>query len=261
MEMTITNKKIAGYMPTQWAPYPGFSLLFDNPGDLNIPLKLDGSVYQIKCDYSLSNLELYKELSETLTILKKDLSGSLFCTLPVSSYHVTVLDGFNAGNAGKLAGKEKAAVYGILSNLSKSSNKGLLLNEIITNFSFHMELKQPITFQFHKLNFWGKKVLVACLEPADKDSFRNFKALKKQRLKLLKKIKVRFGVCTAPGEYIPHVSLGYFANEESVKIDSSRLDDLTEFFREKINNTIVFNSISLYGFIDMITFFKTNNSR
>jgi hypothetical protein len=36
--VTITNTKIAGVDGPRWAPFRGFSLLFDNPGDGVLPM-------------------------------------------------------------------------------------------------------------------------------------------------------------------------------------------------------------------------------
>ena len=100
--ITITHDKILGFTP-RWAPYNGFSLLFDNPdngfsplggvGGFDIPMKLDSVpsdpaliLYQVFID-ALNNIDI-NLLTNTY----------LFCPLPPSTYHVTVWDGLNVGN-------------------------------------------------------------------------------------------------------------------------------------------------------------------
>lgn len=59
-------------------------------------------------------------------------------------------------------------------------------------------------------------------------------------------------------EYVPHVTLGYFANKESAQLATPLIADWAEIFEEMVSDlTITYHSISLYGFADMTTFFKT----
>ena len=51
---------------------------------------------------------------------------------------------------------------------------------------------------------------------------------------------------------------GYFANKESAQLATPLIADWVEIFEETVSDlTITYHSISLYGFTDMITFFKT----
>ena len=57
----------------------------------------------------------------------------------------------------------------------------------------------------------------------------------------------------------PHVTIGYFANEKYTVLINNQVDHGTELVKRAVNDlSVVFNSISLYGFTDMATFLKRN---
>ncbi|MCB0562642.1 MAG: hypothetical protein KDD09_27005, partial [Phaeodactylibacter sp.] len=63
-------------------------------------------------------------------------------------------------------------------------------------------------------------------------------------------------------EYDIHLSLAYFGNQEYGRLFQTLKDNWQNYFQDKMKDgqgrdlAITFNSIGLYGFTDMATFFK-----
>lgn len=254
--ITITNSKVSGFEP-QWAPFRGFSLLFDNPDKsvssmerdwLKVDCPSDGNEYP----------QLYRGFVEFLNeIGRHSLTNTyLFCHLPSSSYHVTAWDGLNDGNVQGVLASYRLKLGNFLKNLPGS----LLADKEFTNEIYDSPLitstNWSITFKFNKLAKWGNQVLVARLMPADQDSEREFKRIVDDRKALCVRFRERFKV-KMRSSYSPHVTLGYFANEEHAELATPQIDRWTKLAKGKVGHqTITFSSISLYGFTDMVTFFK-----
>jgi hypothetical protein len=97
---------------------------------------------------------------------------------------------------------------------------------------------------------------VALLAPADQDSEGKLRTLVAEREVLTTGFQEQFGVRTVDG-FAPHVTLGYYANRDRAGLSEPQLDRWARFIREEIGTlTITFNTIGLYGFTDMITFFR-----
>ncbi len=259
--ITITNEKIAGFVPV-WAPFKGFSLLFDNPGNSLSPMPDNGSLYKINCNCpaqsgTAGNPELYKIFSLSLNGIKQLLSRHLFCPLPCSSYHVTVWDGLNDSNVHKIKRSERLGVKEFLKKLPESLLESSRVAIRLSGDPLPVPMNSIITFKFEKLSIWGTNVLVACLKPADKGSEKYLDNIKLERRKLIKEYQVRFGIKTSTSCYAPHVSLGYFINREYAESIVHRTEHWTnEFLKRTTDKTISFSSNSLYGFLDMVTYFK-----
>jgi len=248
----ITNRKIAGLEP-RWAVFKGFSLLFDNPGRSVAPLENGWS--RIHCDIDGDeSLQLYRGLGAFLdAATRTELSRAyLFCPLPSFSYHVTVWDGFNDENISQAA----RDIGGILSDLphtlleNRELSREILASALVSTTGWSLQLK------FDRLALWGNQVLVARLEPADLASGDELDRITQDRRKLSGILHQPYGVAFTE-EYMPHVSLGYFANESAAESAASQVERWTARVEEKVGSqTITFDSISLYGFTDMVTFFK-----
>ena len=92
------------------------------------------------------------------------------------------------------------------------------------------------------------------LKPADQESERLLKEIENHREELYENFPIKI----KHSEYAPHVTLGYFANNESAQLVTPLVADWAKIFEEVARDlTITYDSISLYGFTDMITFFKT----
>ena len=258
------NKKILlpGIDP-KWASYPGFSLIFDNPDTENFKKIYNNKLQQIYCQIKKDTklLQLYKTFADTLRdigieYLFKQYS---FCLLPPYSYHVTVWDGLNRSNVVKapnISWKKQAKTF--LKKLPESLFKGhKLLMMPNTTEPLSIAMNSPITYKFKKLTtFKGNKVLAARIIPDNNSEALN-KYVKTQRSNIKKEFKKHYEVNTSPYPFSPHVSLGYFADEEHGKLAQSQKGIWTKLFaKNSLNKTIIFNSISLYGFTDMATFYK-----
>jgi hypothetical protein len=91
------------------------------------------------------------------------------------------------------------------------------------------------------------------LKPADQKFVEILKEIATRREVLYKNFPVKI----AHSEYAPHVTFGYFANKESAQLTTPLISEWEKIFEEAIKDmTITYHNISLYGFTDMITFFK-----
>jgi hypothetical protein len=187
-------------------------------------------------------------------------NDNTLCPLDPASYHVTVWDGLNDGNTQAVAACFRSKLVEFLSHLPDA----LLADEALSPQARSSPLTQrvdwSITLKLAELANWGNHAIVARLEPADLDSEKIYRWIEGERKLLSERFQEQFGVHVY-WPYTPHVTLGYFANEEQTASSFSDMDRWNESMREKADGlTITFNSISLYGFTDMITFFKTAHS-
>ena len=252
--ITITHNKIAGFEP-RWARFPGFSLLFDNPGAYS---PRSGDLAKLWSSLEEGGpLDLYSRLEKTITELDRDLlmSSYLFCPLPPPSYHVTVWDGVNAGNVSTVQPAQRpewnvflAAVPESLRALPESMRTVLTSQLVHDSFG-------SIQFEFDKLTIWGSHVLVARLRPMGAESGERLQHLVSSRAALCDVARAQIGIETTK-EYNAHVSLGYFANRQHGELASGRLGEWTERFRGNCESAAVaFESINVYAFSDMASYF------
>ena len=252
--ITITQDKIFGFAP-RWAPFNGFSLLFDNPDNGLSPLQQNSELMKLESVPSHPTLALYQALVDARNSIDTRLLTNtyLFCPLPPSSYHVTVWDGLNVRHFpdGNPSGTE--TWEGFVKNLLHTFDQ----NSKFTGWTSESPLVQHpdwnMTFQFDRLHNWGS-AMVILLKPADQKSAQILKEIEKLREALYENFPVKISYF----EYTPHVTLGYFANNESAQLATPHVSDWARIFEETTRDlTITYRSISLYGFTDMITFFKT----
>jgi len=180
-----------------------------------------------------------------------------FCPLHPYSYHVTVWDGLNDGNVGQVSAEDQPRLTDFLNRLPDA----LSIDQEFTPYVMHSALvtrmDRSIRLQFKALDKWSNQSLVAVLMPADGASQHEFERIVQDRAALSAQFQDRFGIAMRSG-YHPHVTLGYFANEQYAELCSPLVDGWTERLQEMAGGlTITFRSISLYGFTDMVTFFKT----
>ena len=252
--ITITHDKILGFSPL-WAPYNGFSLLFDNPDNGFSPLQQNVALMKLDSTSSHPTLELYQAFVDALNSIDTHLLTHtyLFCPLPPSTYHVTVWDGLNVGNLVDVAPVEQEKWGDFVRNLPNTFHE----NSEFTRWTCASALTQNsdwnITFQYDTLHKWSSGMGIL-LKPADQESKRLLKEIENRREELYR----NFPTIIKYSEYAPHVTLGYFANIESAQLAAPLVADWAKIFEEAARDlTITYHSISLYGFTDMITFFKT----
>ena len=255
--ITITNQKIAGFIPS-WADFRGYSLLFDNPGQC---LTASGSLLALDCSVDNdTQLSFYRELSTSLTSIGREMliRSYLFCPLPAASYHVTVWDGGNIANLADITPDHQSELKSYLDRLPLSlSNKNHLTDVVLASPLTNYE--GEIVFQFDRLVKWGNSVMVVKLKPSTQTEAQ-FQFL----LELRRNLSAEFAKVSGlrpSAQYTPHVSLGYFANQEAAQQATPCIEQWSEVIRESLGDLqLSFRTISLYGFTDIAHFFKAGGN-
>ncbi len=257
--ITITQNKVAGFEP-RWASFARFSLLFDNPGKPLVQ-KEDGGLPKI-CVSPVKDeegdLAFYFGIEKALEKIGRDLVIQTyhFCPLPTSSYHVTVWDGINNDNISSVKLDVRSEWSAFLEGLPNSLSAPPALMNVIKGSNL-MQWNEKISFQFEKLMLWGNQVLVARLRPADTSSKQNIEELIRHRADLSNIAEQKFRVPFSQS-YAPHISLGYFANQEYAYLAHGRIEQWKEnFMAELTDSVITYTSLDIYGFTDMASFYKT----
>lgn len=249
------NHKIAGFT-TSWQRFLGFSLLFDNPGEEVVSTKL------ISDNNTDENLNFYKAVRQAYHNLDPSLDESLLvCPVPYHSYHVTVLDGINDENIESIKNTElKSATTEFLNNLPKSLLDDQPLNKILEASPLITDKNWGIEFKFRRISTYSKRqALVVDLEPANSHAAQRYEKLIEERKKLYDDLKDFFQVNLNDiyEDFRPHISLGYFANQKGWLNAPDSFDDWNASFRKVMDGlTITYNSISLYGFENMVKFYN-----
>lgn len=250
----ITNPKIG------FARYPGFSLLFDNPGENNFQnVWQGGKLLKLNTDIDTgSNSQLYRRLRDGLAeigLLTND-NPYRFFVLPTPTYHLTVWDGLNEGNKGSVVPAYQKKINEFLEGLPLSL---LFDNPFCAGIETSLLVSRSwnIQFEFKKLSVWGNVSLVAELKPSDPESVTQFLEIEARRKELYQKFEKEFGLTRWRRTYLPHITLGYFGNAESAEKAWLQLQEWNEDVFKLANGvSIEFSRISLYGFTDMVNFFR-----
>lgn len=251
----ITNKKVKGFK-TVWAPFKGFSLVFDNPGKSFAPMENFSMLEKINCLHGERELNFYQGLWSQTTYYEDMLHSCLFCPLPSHSYHVTVWDGLNDFNFDQVSEEYRLELKQFLQRLPNSlqTNSPFLVTG--NGQPIRASFDGRISFEFGQLHV--SQALTVTLRPADSESEQILHEIEEQRNVLLKDFVQRFGITTANLTYRPHVSLGYFANPELVEHATTTIEHLNNvLLKDMAGQTITFDSMSLYGMTDMETFYRS----
>jgi hypothetical protein len=114
----------------------------------------------------------------------------------------------------------------------------------------------PVRLRFRELAIWGDQVLVARLEVVDNETANVLERMGNLRL-LIEDDLARIGKPRNP-HYSPHVSLGYFLNTPAAaEARAKQLGQWNAAFTEIVGNGVIeFSGVSLYGFTNMVEFFK-----
>ena len=253
--ITISNQKVAGFEP-RWADFRGYSLLFDNPGQSLTP---SGALLVLNCQVEIDpELGFYKALNLALTNIGREMliRSYLFCPLPPPSYHVTVWDGGNNANSASAASAHRSELEAQLRGLPLSLPQKNTLTDVVLGSPL-AGFQGDLIFRFDRLLKWGNSVLVARIIPTEECEDR-YQQMVDLRAGLSSEFEKLSGIKASP-RYSPHVSLGYFANQEAAQQATSCIDEWTAMVRQQIGNErLCFRSMSLYGFTDMAHFFKAN---
>jgi hypothetical protein len=255
MMITITNPKVAGFVP-QWAPFRGFSVLFDNS---DASLVGAGSLKQLAGDVDNDPaLGFYRALRDAITGLDLRVLRHtyLFCPLPSLSYHVTVWDGANDGSLNSGTPSQRQVFEHLIADLPQAFSQPHPLIQLVAESELVRRKDWNIQFCFNRLQLIGHTVLLAELAPADSEAELRMQELVSARRALSVATQASYGI--SPYErFWPHVSLGYFANHELAQLAMPCVPLWDALFRERLaNQRLTFSSASIYGFSDMATFFR-----
>jgi len=249
----ISNPKIKALSPI-WALFRGFSLLFDNPGGGYTPSR--AGLLKLDC-LPNDSLELYTCLENyTQKISMPQMREEYhFCPLPFYSYHVTVWDGLNDSNSGELQDDDRDMLVMYLENLPN-------LLHTLNKFT-HNAYRSPLVQEAWNMRFkctglakWANESLVALLGACDQQTNAALKRMINYRDALNDRYSENFSISMWTS-YFPHVTLGYFANQERAEKASLLIDEWNAMLLEVTAGIeIAFNEISLYGFDDMVSYYK-----
>lgn len=222
--ITITNSKLESFTP-KWARFHGFSILFDNPGE---NLRGEGNYSVLVANEEIG---FYAGLSEALSAIGGTLLTNtyLFAPLPFDSYHVTVWDGINDSNLSDVEKQHQGDAASFINRLPHSIASKNIFYDFIAASPLLQE-QEKIVFRFDTLYIWDKQVLVAALRPTE-ESIIQFNKLKTKRDAHNGAFAHKFRV-SAFSDYCPHVSLGYFANQELAQLASTCLHEWRREFSE-----------------------------
>lgn len=250
----ITNTKVETLGPT-WARFVGYSLLFDNPGDSVRDL---GRFEQVHCEVEAEpELGLYRQLSLAFSEIAKPESSDLgLCPLPPSSYHVTVFDGGNQANVDGAHPDYRSSLAALIEGLPDSWDVEYELVRPLAQSSLATSTSLDFRFCYSHLKCPGNAVLVAALKPADDASRDKLEQFVSQRAMLSDSYREAYGI-GAGMRYSPHVSIAYLANLEGGEKAATKIEEWDRLLRERTEGlTLRFNSVSVYAFTDMATFFR-----
>ena len=238
--ISITNSKIDGFLPV-FQSFKGFSCLFDH-------------IVEDEILYSLIHSALQEIEPKSL------MNTYLFCPLPLSSYHITVWDGINEGNLDSINSKYQPYFRDFLKGINSPQELVNPFKEFLESSALINEKTWNIRLKFKELVLWvNAPVLVVALEAVDKESKNNLIKLEKERAKLNQVFEEVLGIKMFR-DYVPHNTIGYFANKEGAIKALDQLGKWNEIFNRTLKDvTIQCNSASLYGFDDMTNFFNAQN--
>lgn len=259
----ITNDKIDGLLPT-WKKFFGFSLLFDQLGDQNYQ-KEQGRITRLANRKDSPHLGFYLLVHQILAELVPQLPSNdyLFCPLSFSSFHVTVWDGVNDGNLDGLKTSYQEyfrEMFGAFPN-SLAEEVEAMITLLATGLT--QKENWGIKMKFKAIKNFKNNALVILLEPADDQSEAALHEIRTLRRILNRQFQQEVGESWAyVDQYLPHLSLGYFANTAYGEKSRAYLEYWETTFQQAFQRapieqrTITFETINLYGFTDMINFFK-----
>jgi hypothetical protein len=250
----MTNAKVGGFVP-QWATFRGFSILFDNPGN---SLQYANGYDLMVCDVDRNPLlGFYRGVRDALADLdvRRLTHTLLFCPLPSTSYHVTVWDGANDGNVGKITAPQRIIIEQLLADVPMALRKPHELIQLVRTSALVGRHDWNLSFRFSRLSLVGDSVLVAELDPATPNDAERLQELIRGRSELSALVEATYGF-SPYRQYWPHVSLGYFANRELAQLALPYVEQWNASFVSGLGDqTLTLTRARVYGFSDMATFF------
>ena len=254
----ITNDRLVDMSPC-WAEFRGFSLLFDNPTH-NLHRR-DGILKLSLRVATARRLLLYKAFADSLQEIRSDILTNEFMLglLPPSTYHVTVWNGVNDANVTRSSPDFLPRLRSMLTRLPDSIAQRNPLFNTIQKSSLVTRTGWSLDFVFDRLDVWRDLVLVARLKPANSPSCAVMDELVKEAGVLSDSIGRMLGMDMSQ-RLNPHVTIGYYANKSRAQRSFRELEKWNAIFCRKTDlTTVTYNSIGLYAFTDMASFFRRPN--
>ena len=176
--------------------------------------------------------------------------------LPRESYHVTVWNGVNDANIRKLEPLHARDVADFIRRLPDSLHAPPTYLDFLAESHLARGGFAPLSFELQELEVWKNHVLVARLRPSDETSRGVLKEIENARAELSELAEQELGLAPAR-TYRPHVSLGYFWEESGAARAAQQIPEWSQnLARHTAGATLSFESLSLYGFTDMVSFSK-----
>ena len=261
--MSVTNDKIADLSP-RWAPFRGFSILFDNPGNSLLPPwrggpgrgpTTSGAVQTLACDIEDPAQAFYKAVSDCADAIGNSATADMtLCLLPPPSYHVTVWDGINAGNVDRIAVDKRAQASHLLDGFPDSIASTSSTLDLPQSSPLITKRDWNLSLQLANIDIWSNAIVASLLPaPSSIDAFQN---LIDERRDLGDRFLDQFHRDTYH-PYTAHVTIGYFGNKPGRDLAVTKLHEWKLIGDQLLNGlTLDFDSASIYGFTDMVTFFR-----
>lgn len=252
--MDIDNPKLASLQP-QWQPFPGFSLLFDNPGHGWKPL--DGGRL-LDCDVTAPELALYAAVADWLREQPLDdwRDDHGFCPTTTASYHVTAWDGLNPAVLDQANAETCARVMPLLDGLPDNLSAWSGLHRELLAGMTAINACLPLELAFAGVRGATGIGVVVDLQPADRAAVDALHHIEAARAALASHAARRWG-WSYDTPLIPHLTFGYFANAAAARPLEAHLHDWNAALRERTAGLrICFESVGLYAFTDMIRFYR-----
>ncbi len=235
----------------RWAAYPGFTLLFENP-----QLTRFGSWLHLAAPAETQPL-LYRRLAA----FTDELSDALylrhdgFCALPPSTYHVTAWDGPNIESIQAADPAGRPQFEHALAGVADSLGRDLPFLELIRASELLQTPVTPLTFECGSLLLYADTAVALMMQPTV-ESRPAFQQLVERRRRLSLEFRRRYGIAPRD-QLIPHITLGYFSEPRAAQ----RLRPVLNAWQRRLSHELrdcrlTFDRIGLYGFHDMITFFR-----
>lgn len=251
--MRITNRKLRSVAPTAWRAFRGVSVLYDRPGGAG--------------SFGLERLErlptgqergdrIYRELHGLAVEFTDALGagGVHIALVPRGTYHVTVCDALNDGSLAHVREDRRPEASALLEALPDS----LLWSSRLVRLLRDPELPwsvwtDPVTYRVAGLEVRGS-ALVAAL-----DTVEGHEAAKARhelaRGAFASHLEAELDLSVPPWQ--PHLTLAYVANDD----DADRTREAVAGWQATVRSRTdgletTFPSASLYGFTDMVSFWR-----
>ena len=257
------NSKIASYR-AEWARFPGFSLLFDNPGG-GYCETADGAL--LHCEPRAASQQAL--LAAIADWAEETLDGDAFwrlgiCATPVSSYHVTAWDGLNPALEDRLIEPTLSAARHCFAEFPVASDAEALFQAQLAPIQANLASLLPIRFAAAGLRSTAGVGLVVDLMPADAESRERLAAFQVCRRAHAEHLAARWGAAYT-SDLRPHLTVAYYAQSPQAADQAQARDQaLPRWSRALLECTqglsLCVESLAFYAFTDMARFYRRGGS-